>query len=240
MGLVFVFIGIIFIVSSIIVSAFVNKKEITDKNMTINEKSFQNYAKFYGMMIPVDDEFNKKLNKIYRLIVIENVDDINFIAKDTGCTYEECILKIKYLKNKRAIGEYYIDHINGIVKKCSKDDLALLKKYKPYIYGKNHLQINEIAARMPMTTINNLKEREQEVIKDLKYLYNKDLINGIILDEVDGKITYYSIEKRLKKDTVSIDCENCGAINDVTRGGKTRCGYCGLIIEDKDNEIEEK
>ena len=97
MGFVFVFIGIIFIVSSIIVSIFVNKKEITDKNMTINEKSFQNYAKFYGMMIPVDDEFNRKLNKIYRLIVIENVDDINFIAKDTGCTYEECILKIKYL-----------------------------------------------------------------------------------------------------------------------------------------------
>ena len=36
-------IGIIFIVSSIIVSIFVNKKEITDKNMTINEKSFQKF-----------------------------------------------------------------------------------------------------------------------------------------------------------------------------------------------------
>lgn len=233
MELVFIIFGVVLIYGSVLFLNNLNKKEITNKNKTINEKSFQNYAKFYGVMIPVDEEFNKKVNKIHRLITVDKVDDIDFIAKDTGCTYEECILKIKYLKNKRAIGEYYIDHINGIVKKCSKEDLVLLKKYKPFIYGKEHLQINEIAARMSKTTIRNLKEREKEVIKDLKYLYDKDLINGIILDEVDGKITYYTVEKRRKKDTVSIDCENCGALNDVTRGGKTRCGYCGLIIEDE-------
>lgn len=232
MDLVF-FIIFLLVVILIVVFSSKEQEEITVKNKTINEKSFQNYAKFYGVMIPIDEEFNKKLNKIYRLIVIDKVEDINFIAKDTGCTYDECILKIKYLKNKRAIGEYYIDHIEGMIKKCSKEDLALLKKYKPYVYGKNHLQINEIAARMPKTTIHNLKEREEEIIQDLKYLYSKDLINGIILDEVDGKITYYSVEKKLKKDTVSLVCKHCGAINDVTRGGKTRCGYCALIIEDE-------
>lgn len=234
MELVCVIAGLLLIVFSGILFFSTNTTEITAKNKTINEKSFQNYAKFYGVMIPIDEEFNKKLNKIHRLIVVDKVDDIHFIAKDTGCTYEECILKIKYLKNKRAIGDYYIDHINGVIRKCNKKDLELLNKYKPYIYGKNHLQINEIAARMPKTTIYNLKEKEKEIIKELKYLYEKDLINGIILDEVDGKITYYSVEKRLKKDTVSITCENCGAINDVTRGGKTRCGYCGLIIEDNE------
>ena len=30
---------------------------------------------------------------------------------------------------------------------------------------------------------------------------------------------------------VSINCENCGALNDVNRGGKVRCEYCGSIIE---------
>ena len=67
-----------------------------------------------------------------------------------------------------------------------------------------------------------------------KTLYDKDLINGVKLNEVDKEILYYTVEKNKKeKDFISIRCKNCGAINDVNRGNKTRCEYCNTIIEDK-------
>ena len=67
----------------------------------INEDSFQRYAKFFGSYIPTDDEFIKKLNSIYIAVIKEHDTKISSIAKKSNCSTEECVLKIRYLKNKR-------------------------------------------------------------------------------------------------------------------------------------------
>jgi len=198
----------------------------------INEWSFQRYAKFYGNMVLKDEMFEEKMNKICNLVLNEKLDDIAFIAKESGCSYDECVLKIRYLKNKRAIGDLYIDHVNGLIKRCSLSDQRLLKKYSHYLY-QHHLQIDEIAVRMPHASSRNLERIRGEVFNDLAYLDSKGLINGIILNQVDGTILYYSVEKH-KKDMISINCPNCGALNDLNRGSKVRCEYCDSIISEDD------
>ena len=206
---------------------------IKDLFDNISEWSYQRYARFYDKLELIDPEFNTKINKIYNLIINEKCEDLHFIAEDSNCTYDECIIKIKYLKNKRKIGNYYIDYINGIIKPCDKEDEKLLEKYSSFIYN-NHYQINEIVRKLPEANLNNLKELEDKVFKDLEYLDSKSLINGIILNKVDKKIIYYTIEKhKNEKDFITINCPNCGALNDVNRGSKTRCVYCQTIIEDK-------
>ncbi len=206
------------------------KTELFDN---ISEWSYQRYARFYDEIKASDSNFDKKISKIYDLIVNEKCEDLHFIAEDSGCTYDECIMKIKYLKNKRKIGDLYIDHINGIIKKCSEEDQKILQKYSSFIYN-NHYQIHEMALKMPEATINNLKQLEEKVFKDIEYLDSKGLINGIILNKIDKKIIYYTIEKhKNEKDIITINCPNCGAINDVNRGSKTRCAYCNTIVEYK-------
>ena len=55
--------------------------------------------------------------------------DIRQIAELAGCTYPECILKIRYLKQIKKIPEdYFVDEVNGLVNRCSKEDQELLKK----------------------------------------------------------------------------------------------------------------
>ena len=197
----------------------------------ISEWSYQRYARFYDDIKASDPKFDEKINKIYDLIVNEKCEDLHFIAEDSGCTYDECIMKIKYLKNKRKIGDLYIDYINGIIKECSEEDQKLLQKYSSFIYN-NHFQANEMALKMPEATATNLKELEEKIFKDIEYLDSKGLINGIILNKVDKKIIYYTIEKhKNEKDVITINCPNCGAINDVNRGSKTRCAYCQTIVE---------
>lgn len=128
--------------------------------------------------------------------------------------------------------------MNGLVNRCSKEDQELLKKYRPYIY-RNQLQVSEIAARIPHIPGKNYQEMQKQVLNDLTYLDDKDLINGIILNKVDGTITYYNTkEKGNKSDKITVTCQNCGAPNKVNRGGKTWCSYCGTIVEDK--SLEEK
>lgn len=56
--------------------------------------------------------------------------DIDKIAKAAGCNYDDCLLKIDYLKNKRVIGNLYIDTKNGIINDCSEEDEELLKSIK--------------------------------------------------------------------------------------------------------------
>ena len=210
-----------------------NKYTKVTNTGTVNQDSYQRYAKFYEHAIPADILFEDKMNKIYKAITIEKKRDIKKIAAKAGCSYDECILKIRYLKNKRQIGELHIDHVNGKLLPCSEEENALLEKYKPFLYN-NHLTISEMAARMPGATLSNLEEQKKQVFNDLKKLYDKDLINGIKLNEVDKEILYYTVEKRKKeKDFISIRCTNCGAINDVNRGSKTRCEYCNTIVEDK-------
>lgn len=201
------------------------------KSKSINQNSYQRYAKFYDNTIPKDENFETKINKIYSLIVNDKKTDIKEIAKESGCTYDECILKIRYLKNKRKLGDYHIDHQYGELLKCTEEENALINKYKPFIYY-NHYNIKEIAARLPGTTADNLKEVTEKVYEEILGLYKNDLINGIKINEVDKEIIYYTIEKSKVTDLISVECDNCGAINDVDRGIKTRCKYCNTIIEE--------
>lgn len=198
-------------------------------NNNVNEWSYQRYARFYGKEEFKDQEFINKINKIKELILDNGITNLHDIASEANCTYDECILKIGYLKNKRVIGDYYVDAANGLVALCSTEDIELLKKYQHPIYYKNET-IDEIA--------NELKMTKEDVWKELLYLDNKRLLNGVILDKVDDKIIYYRLEKRaLEKDYVTINCSNCGALLDVKRGSKVRCKHCDAIVEDK--QIEE-
>ena len=123
-------------------------------NDSVNEWSYKRFARFYDVVEFNDKEFEEKLSKIEWLINMENCTDINFIAQDTNCTYEECIIKIRYLKNKRIIGDYYIDTVEGKIYKCSSEDTELLCKYKPYIYN-FHYQIDDIVLKMPNTSLHS-------------------------------------------------------------------------------------
>lgn len=226
--LIFIFIIIIFILLII----KMEERKRAQKFYGISEFSFQKYARFYGNTILRDPDFESKMKSIYELIVKKKETDIKKIASISKCSYDECILKIRYLKNKRIIGDYYIDCERGEIKPCSKEDRLLIKKYAPYIYSK-HYQIDEIAVKLPEATLANIEEMKEKVLNELDYLDKKNLINGLNIDRVDKKIIYYTIEKHKKeKDYVSVNCKNCGALNDIPRLGKTRCEYCETIMED--------
>ena len=216
---------------------FIKKKE---KQTAISEWSYKRYANFYGKMELADKDFYTKIDKIYNYIINEKKYDIKEIAELSGCTYEECVLKIRYLKNKRKIGDYYIDHINGIIKDCPKEQQELLDKYKQFIYVE-HLQIEEIAKRDPNTTLETLSQKMEQVKIEIKYLIDLDLLNGVKYNEVDDTLIYYTIEKHSKdKDLISVECPTCGALNDVDRNGKAKCVYCGNIIEGTNFKAPEK
>ena len=210
-------------------------REINSKNINkIKENSYIDYTQFFGTESLTDKEFIKKMKIIYSQIMKDKEQDIRQIAELAGCTYPECILKIRYLKQIKKIPEdYFVDEVNGLVNRCSKEDQKLLKKYKLYIYN-NHFQINEIAAKLPGARSKNQKELQEEVFRELCYLDDKDLINGIILNRVDRTIIYYSVEKHKNmKDKITKSCPNCGALNELNKGGKVKCEYCGSIIEDE-------
>lgn len=208
-----------------------NAKELIFDN--ISEWSYKRFSRFLGKIELNDEEFDSKLKMIWELIVIKNEDDIEKIAELANCSFEECVMKIQYLKNKRKIGDYYIDTTEKVIRRCTPEDEKLLKKYAPYIYN-SHLQPREIAVMLPNATKENLNILEEQVIEELDYLDSKYIINGINIDKVDKKIIYYTIEKHKKeKDFITLSCHNCGAIKDVPRNGKARCDYCNTIIEDK-------
>lgn len=219
----FIIIGII----CVLMAKSDNNKKLDFKH--VNEESFQKYAKFYGDIIPVDIKFNEKLKKIFKLIK-DGEYDIKKIANESNCTIEECVLKIRYLKNKRLFGDYYIDTSNLKLLPCSYEDQELLDKYKAYIYN-SHLQINEMANLIPNKGYKDIEELRKEVFDELVYLDKKGLLNGIRINTVDKKIIYYTIEKKKKHDYETIHCPNCGALNDVDSDSKVRCGYCNGIIK---------
>jgi len=207
------------------------------KSGNINQWSYQRYAKFFGMNTFTENDFDKKIKKIEHLINIENERELKEIAKKSNCYYEECILKIRYLMNKRRIKKMYIDTKNKLLVPCDTEDMKLVNKYAPYIY-RNHMQIESIAVRMPGSTKEKLPQIQEQIFNDLVYLDDKGLLNGIILDRVDRTLTYYSVEKHAKaKYFVSMNCRNCGGLNDVPRGGKARCEYCETILENKDGRL---
>lgn len=231
---------VVFLIIMVFNSFKAEKVRLKFNKKHLGEDSYKRYAKFYGDIVPTDEEYMDKLSSIYKLINTDKITDINLIAKNSNCTLEECVLKIRYLKNKKLIENYYIDTSNFVLLPCSVEDQKLLDKYKPYIYA-SHLQIDEIAnyvANKGYKTINELRE---DVFNDLVYLNKKGLINGIKIDEIDRRIIYYTIEKRKINDGLeTVHCPNCGALNDVSTVGKVRCGYCNTIIKGSnyDGEIE--
>ena len=196
----------------------------------VNENSFQRYAKFYGETIPSEARFDEKMNKIYVMIKDHNMTDIYQIADLCSCTLPQCVLKIRYLKNKRLIDDYYIDTTNMKLLPCSEEDQKLLDKFKPYIYG-SHTQIVDFVNFVPNPDGLTMDELKKKLLEELIYLDKKSLINGVKINDIDGEIIYYTLEKRKTvKDMETIHCPNCGALNDVDITGKVRCAYCNSIV----------
>ena len=233
----FTFIGVISVITSIIYQN--NKKNKKIDTNHVNENSFQNYAKFYGEIIPSENDFNDKLNTILTMIQ-SGETDIRKIANATNYTEAQVILKIKYLKNKRLLDDYYIDTVNMKLLPCSKEDQILLDKYKPYIYG-SHTQIVEFAHMIPNPDRLPFEEHKKRILDELVSLDRKGLLNGVKINDIDGEIIYYTIEKRKTiANMETIHCPNCGSLIDVDKNNKVRCSYCNTIIigsEYKDEEV---
>lgn len=197
------------------------------------KKYYENYSEFLNGMKTKDSHYHKKMNTIINLINKNKMTDLHEIARLSGCDYYEVIIKIKFLKRQKLIENYYIDKENGILNHCSIEDKKLIEKYDQFIYGK-HLQLEYIAKSLPGTTFENLEKVKKQILEELSYLDKKDLLNGINIDLVDEKIIYYDVEQLKKnKDYVSVDCESCGAPNEVPRRGKSRCEYCERILEEE-------
>ena len=197
----------------------------------VNENSFQRFAKFYDEVYPYEKDFDAKLNHIYVLISKNGERDIKKICELVSCSVTECVLKIKYLKNKRLIDDLYIDTNNLKLIPCSAEDQALIDKYKPYVYG-SHTQVEDFYNLVDWPAGLSPEEQKKHVFEEIKYLVEKELINGVKVDDIDGKIIYYSLEKRktvYNRETVH--CPNCGALNDVEITEKTRCDYCKGIVK---------
>lgn len=211
---------------------YIRIKKIDGKK--VNDESYQRYEKFYDNIVASDKEFDTKINKIYTSIVKDKKKNIKEIAKDSGCSYDECIFKINYLKHKNMLDNYFLDKVNGLVLPCEKSDIILLNRYKNYLY-KNNFQIEEMVMNLPNCTLENKDNLMDKVYKDIVYLYKKGLLTGIKINEIDKKILYYDVEKEKAKKLgkITIHCPNCGALNDIDSGSKVRCGYCKTIIDDE-------
>ena len=196
----------------------------------ISEWSYQRYCRFLGYDLLGDPDFDDKIQAVYEQVNTYHEEKIETIAQKTGCVVDECILKLKYLKNKRWIDtHYYINSTTKEIKKCTDKDLELLNKYYEMIYLKQY-QVKEI--------LKDLKKEdesvtENDIVSELSYLINNSLLNGIKIDENDHEILYYSIEKRKKSAfQVTLKCPNCGALVDVPKFNSEKCGYCGTFVED--------
>ena len=220
----------IYIIIKAIITMFIDDWNAASKGL--NAWSYKRFANFYDRTEFNDEEFDNKLKTIYNCIVHKGIEDIAEIRDQSGCeTVDECVMKIMYLKNKRVIDNYYINLREKTVKRCTAEDEALINMYTPYLYGQPR-QIENIIVSLPK--VRNMRPREafDTVEKDIKYLLNKKLINGIRYDEIDKKLIYYTIEKKLRdRNYVTKTCPNCGALVEVNIGLKTKCEYCDTIIE---------
>ena len=231
--------SIIIFIFTIIICAFSvfldeekNNRENENHWDSVESTSFLSYSKFYGEDIikkETPEVFKKKIEKIYDLVVKQKCDDIKFIAKAAECSYHECIFKIDYLKHKKMISsDYFVDHICGYIKKCSIEDRKLLDKYRPFLQYQK-IQIPEIVVRLPHVRSETVNDEIKKVKKDIKYLIEKDLIQGVIYNEVDDNLIYYDANTT-KNNLITKKCPNCGAKVELNPGGKARCEYCRSII----------
>lgn len=209
-----------------------SKNDEVSKKGNISEWSYQRFASFYDTRVFPDPKFQEKIDALKVCINEKHLERLDDIAAESGCTVEEAVMKIRYLKNKRVFDNIYIDHYNRAVKQCSDEDQKILEKYYNMLYY-DHYSIVEMAQRVPNYHNKPITIIEEDVFKDIKYLYDKCIINGIKLDESRKEIIYYTIEKHKKAATyATINCPKCGALADVSRGGNGRCDYCGTIVED--------
>lgn len=175
---------------------FINERKIKNKNKKkldisqIPENDYQNYAKFYGKNIPIEENYQIQMNIIYDLIVNNNEKNIKKISKKTQCNIDECILKIRYLKTKDLIDNYVIDNLNYKLIETSFEEKTLVLKYSDYLYKKN-LQIKEIAEIIPRNQGQNIQQIHQKIYNDLISLYNKSLLDNLIINKETGYINYY-------------------------------------------------
>ena len=97
----------------------------------------------------------------------------------------------------------------------------------------DHLSIDDMAKHVPNFHNKPLTIVREDVYKDIKYLYDRCIVNGIKLDEESQNIIYYTVEKHNKAiGYITLNCSKCGAIVDISRGGNGRCEYCGSIEVD--------
>ena len=175
------------------------------------------------------------MKMIQQLVLDEEKESIEEIARLSNCKYSECVLKLKYLMNKRVLDGYYIDKINKTIKTCSVEDSNLVKKYSDFIYQKN-LQIDEMAKEIPNYNNKPLQILEEDIYRDIKYMYDKSLINGIKIDETNKKIIYYTVEKKKTAQwCVTLNCPNCGALVNVPKKNSEKCSYCNTVVNDNTN-----
>lgn len=223
------FIALIGLIIILLILLFLIKKMQQKK---IDPKDFESYLEFLGSKSN-DPHYIKKMKLIINLINKKGITDIKEIARLSKCGFDECIIKIKFLKKQKVIENYYIDRANGVLNPCSEQDKKLIEKYDQFIYSKK-LQPSEIARLLPSTRIDKFEDAKKQVLEELSYLDEKDLLNGINIDLVDKKIVYYDNGKlKNHKSYVSITCKSCGAINNVPINGKSKCEYCDRILEEE-------
>ena len=206
-----------------IYNKYKEKKE--KKQGILSNWSYQRFCRFYGINVYPDPEFDIKINRIINLVNNKNYENIKTIAKESNCNYNECILKLKYLKNKRVIdSNYFINSVTDEIKKCSESDLKLINKYYEMVYQK-HYKLYEMKKA--------LGESEEDIYNELKYLSDISLLNGINFDSNTHEILYYSLEKKkLAEKFVTLNCPSCGALVDIPKFSQARCSYCNTIVED--------
>ena len=210
---------------------FTKRKEIKeDVKGNISEWSYQRFCQFYGNDLLKDPLFEKKISIILDQVNNYKEEDIDKICEKSGCSLNECVLKLKYLKNKRWIdSHYYINSSTRKIKKCSDSELLLINKYYDMVYLK-HFQINEMLEELQKSDPSITREI---ILKELKDLSDNSLLNGIKIDENDNEILYYSLEKKKKASFyVTLNCPNCGALVDIPKNNSEKCGYCQTLVED--------
>ena len=146
---------------------FKNKKE---NNENIKGKislwSYQRFCSFYNYTVFVEPNFENEIKKILELIEEKKERNIKTIAKESGCSIQSCIFKIRYLKNKRWLDEkFYVDSHSDEIKECSEEDINLIDKYYEMVYQKNY-SIDEIVKELSK---NSELEVPKELIKEKAY-----------------------------------------------------------------------
>lgn len=188
------------------------EKPTLEKNTYFNTQVFLEYEKSYEN----NQSFRTKADSIKNMIMDDKIDDIKEIANNSNSSLEECIMIIAFLENKEIIPNLYINTRLYKLVECSHEDEVLLKKYSSFL-----------SRRSTNYSVNNGSNFN---FSELLYLYKKGLVSEIEIDEENKQIIFLDLSKNQGNDFISVVCSNCGALNDVNRGQKVTCKYCGSKI----------